>query len=139
MSDIPTGTLIYNLELRPKGGSKLIRAAGNYGTVMGKSKKGWILVKLPSKEVREFLPTCWATIGKVSNPENKFVRLGKAGAKSWRGRRPKVRASAMNPVDHPFGGGEGKASLGRPNKLRGKRTRKKNKPSNKFIALSSSS
>jgi large subunit ribosomal protein L2 len=134
LSDIPNGTLIYNLELRPKGGSKLIRAAGNYGTVMGESKRGWVLVKLPSKEVREFLPTCWATIGKVSNPENKFVRWGKAGVKSWKGRRPKVRIAAMNAVDG--GGGEGKKGKGKPNKKMGKKTRKANKPSNKFIILS---
>ena len=79
MRDIPIGTFIHNLELRPRGGGKLIRGAGTYGIVMGKSANGWIQVKLPSGEVREFLPDCQATIGKVSNPENKFVRRGKAG------------------------------------------------------------
>lgn len=136
LGDIPAGTFIHNLELRPRGGGKLIRGAGTYGTVVGKSANGRCQVKLPSGEVREFLPDCQATIGKVSNPENKFARRGKAGRSRWEGNRPKVRGAAMNPVDHPHGGGEGKAPEGMPNKKRGKKTRKKNKPSNKFIIRS---
>jgi len=134
LQDIPAGTSIHNLELRPKGGGKLIRAAGTYGTVMGKSTNGRCQVKLPSGEVREFLPDCQATIGEVSNPENKFVRQGKSGRNRWKGSRPKVRRAAMNAVDG--GGGEGKKGKGKPNKWMGVRTRKKNKPSNKLIIRS---
>lgn len=134
---IPAGTFIHNVELKPGKGGQLVRSAGSSAQVMGKDETGrYILVRLASKEIRKILAPCRATIGQVSNEENKNVKLGKAGRNRWRGKRPTVRASAMNPVDHPYGGGEGKTGLGRPDITRGKRTRKKKKLSNKYIVRS---
>lgn len=140
---IPKGTPIHNLESRPQEGGKLLRSAGAYGEITGEMwRKGqeYRSVKLSSKEVKLFLATCRATVGKVSNSEARLVRLGKAGRNRWRGIRPTVRGSAMNPCDHPHGGGEQKAGIGRPSPLSpwgkktlGKKTRKKNKLSNKYI------
>lgn len=138
---IPINTPIHNLELTPKKGGQLIRGAGTYAEIIGKEEGNrYVLVKLMSKEVRKVLTTCRASIGKVSNSEANLVRLGKAGRSRWSGVRPTVRGSAMNPVDHPHGGGEGKSGIGHPSPLSpwgkktlGKKTRKKNKLSNKYI------
>jgi large subunit ribosomal protein L2 len=141
LSNIPVNIPIHNLELKPKKGGQLIRGAGTYAEIIGKEEGNkYVLVKLMSKEVRKILATCRATIGKVSNSEANLVKLGKAGRSRWQGIRPTVRGSAMNPCDHPHGGGEQKAGIGRPSpmspwgkKTLGKKTRKKNKPSNKYI------
>jgi len=138
---IPINTPIHNLELKPKKGGQLLRGAGTYGEIIGKEQGSkYVLVKLMSKEVRKILIDCRATIGKVSNSEANLVRLGKAGRSRWLGIRPTVRGTAQNAVDHPHGGGEGKAGIGRPSPLSpwgkktlGKKTRKKNKLSNKYI------
>lgn len=141
LSYIPLNMPIHNLELKPKKGGQIIRSAGTYAEIIGKDESSkYVLVKLMSKEVRKVLATCRATIGKVSNSEANLVKLGKAGRSRWRGIRPTVRGSAMNPNDHPHGGGEQKAGIGHPSPLSpwgkktlGKKTRKKNKPSNKYI------
>jgi len=141
LSCIPINISIHNLELKPKKGGQLLRSAGTYGEIIGKEPGSkYVLVKLMSKEVRKVLASCRATIGKVSNSEANLVKVGKAGRNRWKGIRPTVRGSAMNPVDHPHGGGEGKAGIGRPSPLTpwgkktlGKKTRKKNKLSNKYI------
>lgn len=136
---IPVGTQIYNVELGPGQGSKLVRSAGNYAEVLAHDEK-WTNLKLPSKEIRRVLSSGWASVGQVSNEEHSQVTFGKAGRSRHRGIRPTVRGSAMNPVDHPYGGGEGKAKRGtkRPkdkwgNITGGRKTRKKKKYSNKFI------
>ena len=137
LSDIPEGTSIYNLEFRPNRGGKLVRAAGESAVILSKTEE-FAQVKLPSGEVRLFLLRCQANVGQVSNPEHRFVSLGKAGRKRRMGIRPTVRGVAMNPVDHPLGGGEGKSSGGRPTvtpwgKPEGIRTRNKKKESEKHI------
>ena len=138
---IPSNVFIHNLELKPKNGGELIRSAGTYAEIIGREENSkYVLVRLKSKEVRKVLVDCRATIGKVSNSEANLVKLGKAGRSRWRGIRPTVRGSAMNPNDHPHGGGEGKAPIGHKSPLSpwgkktlGKKTRKRRKPSNKFI------
>jgi len=138
LRNIPVGTVIHNVELKPKKGAQLIRSAGASGQLMAKEGK-YAQIKCPSNEVRMVLLDCYATIGQVSNIDHENRSLGKAGKTRWLGRRPKVRGVAMNPVDHPLGGGEGKSSGGRhpvtpwgvPTK--GFKTRDKNKPSNKYI------
>jgi large subunit ribosomal protein L2 len=138
LRNIPVGTVIHNVELKPKKGAQLIRSAGASGQLMAKEGK-YAQIKCPSNEVRMVLLDCYATIGQVSNIDHENRSLGKAGKNRWLGRRPKVRGVAMNPVDHPLGGGEGKSSGGRhpvtpwgvPTK--GFKTRDKNKPSNKYI------
>ncbi len=138
LRNIPLGTLVHNVELKPKKGAQLIRSAGAYGQLMAK-EGNYAQIKFPSNEVRMVLLDCHATVGQVSNPDHENITLGKAGKTRWLGRRPKVRGVAMNPVDHPLGGGEGKSSGGRhpvtpwgvPTK--GFKTRNKNKPSNKHI------
>lgn len=137
LKKIPVGTIVHNVELKPKKGVQLARSAGTYAQVIGRDA-GYIQLRLSSGELRAILGECRATIGAVSNPDQKNVSLGKAGRSRWLGRRPTVRGVAMNPVDHPHGGGEGKTSGGRhpvtpwgvPTK--GKKTRGK-KPSDKFI------
>ncbi|CAJ0914584.1 1306_t:CDS:2 [Entrophospora sp. SA101] len=125
---IPVNTPIHNLELKPKKGGQLLRSAGTYGEIVGKEEGNkYVLVKLMSKEVRKVLANCRATLGKVSNSEANLVRLGKAGRSRWRGIRPTVRGSAMNPVDHPHGGGEQKAGIGHPSPL--KKANQENKKS----------
>jgi large subunit ribosomal protein L2 len=115
---IPLNAPIHNLEIKKGKGGQLVRAAGTYAEIVGKEENSkYVLVKLPSKEVRKVLADCRATIGKVSNSEAGLVRLGKAGRSRWRGIRPTVRGSAMNPVDHPHGGGEQKAGIGHPSPL----------------------
>ncbi|MDR2366800.1 MAG: 50S ribosomal protein L2 [Deltaproteobacteria bacterium] len=138
LASIPLGTLVHNVEMKPGKGGQLARGAGNYAQLMAKEGT-YALLKLPSGETRKILSVCRATIGQVGNPDHNSVSLGKAGRKRHLGRRPHVRGVAMNPVDHPLGGGEGRSSGGRhpvspwgmPTK--GFKTRKKNKPSNKFI------
>ena len=137
MENIPVGTIVHNVELKPGAGGKLARAAGTYVQLVGKDA-GYAQLRLTSGEVRMVPATCMATIGSVSNPDNKNTNLGKAGRNRWRGRRPSVRGVAMNPVDHPHGGGEGRTSGGRHpvspwgKPTKGKRTRGK-KPSDKLI------
>ncbi len=138
LRNMPLGTQIHNVELRPGKGSQLVRSAGSYAQLMAKEGR-YAHVKLPSGEVRMILIDCQATVGQVGNVEHGNISLGKAGRKRWLGRRPKVRGVAMNPVDHPMGGGEGKSSGGRHpcspwgQPTKGFRTRKKRKVSNRYI------
>lgn len=136
---VPVGTFVYNIETRPGAGAKLARSAGNYAEVIA-NDQGYTQLKMPSGEVRKVLQTAWATVGEVSNEEHKLMTYGKAGRSRWKGIRPTVRGSAMNPVDHPFGGGEGRAGAGmrRPKNrwgkgIRGVKTRHTKKYSNKLI------
>ena len=112
LSDIPAGTDIHNIELTPNGGGKLVRSAGSSAQISG-NDENYCIVKLNSGEVRKIINTARATIGSVSNSEHQNIKIGKAGRNRWKGRRPSVRGVAMNPVDHPHGGGEGKTSGGR--------------------------
>lgn len=112
LADIPVGVEIHNLQLYPQSKSFLVRSAGTAAQILAK-EEGWAVVKLPSGEIRKFDLRCWATIGRVSNAEHKDISIGKAGRSRHMGRRPRTRAVAMNPVDHPMGGGEGKSSGGR--------------------------
>lgn len=137
MSEIPLGTVIHNIELQPGQGGKLVRSAGSFAQLLNRDGKHAI-IKLASGETRMVIATGMATIGSVSNPDHSLVRKGKAGANRWRGRRPRTRPVAMNPVDHPMGGGEGRASGGHPRsrnglKSKGYKTRTPKKYSNKFI------
>ena len=136
LRNIPVGTTVHAVELKPGGGAKMARSAGASTQVMAK-EGGYATLRLPSGETRMVLATCKATVGEVGNAEHELVQLGKAGRNRWKGKRPSVRGVAMNPVDHPLGGGEGKSSGGRhPTSPWGKkegRTRKKNKASNKMI------
>ncbi len=111
LRNIPIGTFVYNVELKPGQGAKLARAAGVNIEVLARDQ-GYIDLKMPSSEVRKVLETCWATIGSVSNEEHHLVTIGKAGRNRWKGIRPTVRGTAMNPVDHPHGGGEGRQGRG---------------------------
>jgi large subunit ribosomal protein L2 len=136
VKNIPLGTIIHNIELRPGEGGKLARSAGAYAQLVAKEEK-LCQIKLASSEVRYIPADCMATIGQVGNVEWENISIGKAGRNRWRGRRPHVRGVAMNPVDHPLGGGEGKSSGGRPavspwSKPEGKKTRR-NKATDKFI------
>jgi len=137
MSEIPFGTIIHNVELRPGQGAKLVRSAGSYAQLMSRDGK-FAIIKMPSGETRMILQACRATIGMVSNLDHNLESSGKAGRTRWMGRRPRVRGVAMNPVDHPMGGGEGKASGGHPRTRKGMpakgyKTRSKKKSSNKYI------
>ncbi len=137
LEKIPEGTPIHNLEMIPGKGGQLVRAAGTYATIMSKDEN-WIYVQLPSKEIRKFHHSCYATVGQVSNVDHENVTIGKAGRNRWLGRRPAVRGVAMNPVDHPHGGGEGRTKGKIPKTpwgkiARGVKTRKKRKPSDTFI------
>ena len=140
LKNVPVGTFIYNVELKPDGGAKLARSAGTYIQVTAQDE-GKTTLKMPSTEVRKVLDTCWASIGEASNEEHKLMKKGKAGRSRWLGIRPTVRGSAMNPVDHPHGGGEGRQgiSLRRGPKTRqgklayGVKTRKPKKYSNNMI------
>jgi large subunit ribosomal protein L2 len=136
---IPVGAFVYNIELKPKGGAKIARSAGIFAQVVA-NHEGYTHIKMPSSEVRRVPEACWATIGTVSNDEHHLVNFGKAGKSRWRGIRPTVRGTAMNPVDHPHGGGEGKQGRGtrRPKTKWGKitggrKTRSPKKYSNTFI------
>ena len=136
LRNIPTGTVVHAVELRPGGGAKMGRSAGAAVQLMSKEGK-YALVRLPSGEMRQVLLDCRATIGQVGNTEAELIKIGKAGRNSWKGKRPQSRGVVMNPVDHPLGGGEGRSSGGRhPVSPWGKpegRTRKKNKASDKYI------
>lgn len=140
MRNMPPGTFIHNIELHPGKGASLCRSAGTSAQLLGKQDK-YVTVKLPSGEVRMILGTCMATVGTTSNPEHFNTTLGKAGRNRWLGRRPQTRGVAMNPVDHPMGGGEGKASGGHPRSpwgqySKGKKTRNRKKMSSKYIVRS---
>ncbi len=138
MSKIPVGTVIHNIELTPGRGGQMARSAGTYAQLVAKENK-YALIKLPSGEVRKVLAANTASIGQVGNVEHENISMGKAGRNRWFGKRPQVRGVAMNPIDHPLGGGEGRSSGGRhpvspwgwPTK--GYKTRRKNKPSDKLI------
>jgi large subunit ribosomal protein L2 len=136
LRNIPTGTIVHAVELRPGGGAKMGRSAGTAIQLMSKEGK-YALVRLPSGEVRQVPLDCRATVGQVGNTEAELIKGGKAGRTRWRGQRPQSRGVVMNPVDHPLGGGEGRSSGGRhPVSPWGKpegRTRKKNKSSDKYI------
>ncbi|MCP4305200.1 MAG: 50S ribosomal protein L2 [bacterium] len=136
LRNIPTGTTVHAVEMRPGGGAKMGRAAGTAIQLMSK-EGGYALVRLPSGEMRQVELSCKATVGQVGNPDAELVKIGKAGRNRWKGKRPQSRGVAMNPVDHPLGGGEGRSSGGRhPTSPWGKvegRTRKKNKASDKYI------
>ena len=133
------GTVIHNIELKPGKGAQLVRSAGNGAQLMAKEEK-YAQVRLPSGEVRKVLMVCRATVGEVGNADHSNIQIGKAGRKRHMGWRPTVRGSVMNPNDHPHGGGEGKAPVGRKSPVTpwgkpalGYKTRKKNKPSDKYI------
>ena len=138
LKKIPVGTLLHNIELNPGRGGQLCRAAGTYAQLVAKEGK-YALLRLPSGEVRNVLATCLATVGQVGNVMHENISIGKAGRNRWLGNRPKVRGVAMNPVDHPLGGGEGKSSGGRHpvtpwgKPTKGYKTRNKKKPSSKLI------
>jgi large subunit ribosomal protein L2 len=137
MSEIPFGTVIHNVELRPGQGAKLVRSAGSYAQLMSRDGK-FAIIKMPSGETRMILQTCKATVGMVSNIDHSLESSGKAGRERWLGRRPRVRGVVMNPVDHPMGGGEGRASGGHPRTrkgipAKGYKTRSKKKDTNKYI------
>jgi large subunit ribosomal protein L2 len=139
LRNIPVGTIIHNIELLPGKGGQIARSAGSYAQILSKDEK-YAQIKLPSGEIRLINLNCRATIGQVGNVDHENVQLGKAGRSRYLGRKPHVRGSAMNPVDHPHGGGEGKAPIGHPSPLSpwgkptlGKKTRKDKKPSSRFI------
>ncbi len=137
LSEIPLGTTIHNIELRPGQGANIARSAGTYAQLAARDGK-YATIKLPSGETRMILTTCLATIGSVSNSDHNLEVSGKAGRSRWLGRRPRTRAVAMNPVDHPMGGGEGRASGGHPRsrkglKSKGLKTRYLKKMSNRYI------
>lgn len=137
LSNIPLGTIIHNIELKPGRGAALARSAGTYAQLTARDGK-YATIKLPSGESRIALTACRATIGTVSNPDHSLERSGKAGRTRWKGRRPRVRGVVMNPVDHPMGGGEGRASGGHPRSRKGMpskgyKTRNAKKYSAKFI------
>ncbi len=137
LSKIPLGTIIHNIELRPGSGAAIARSAGAYAQLLAREGK-YATIKSPSGEMRMILVNCYATVGSVGNSDHMNVRLGKAGRNRWLGRRPRVRGVVMNPVDHPMGGGEGRASGGHPRSRKGLlakgfKTRDKKKYSNRLI------
>jgi large subunit ribosomal protein L2 len=137
LSDIPLGTIVHNIELQPGQGATLARSAGSYAQLVAREGR-YATIKLPSGELRMVLVNCYATVGTVSNSDHMNVKIGKAGRNRWLGKRPRVRGVAMNPVDHPMGGGEGKSSGGHPRSrkgllAKGLKTRSKKKHSEKLI------
>jgi large subunit ribosomal protein L2 len=137
LADLPFGTIIHNIELRPGQGAKMARSAGSYAQLVSREGK-YAIVKMPSGETRMILQACRATVGVVSNPDHVLERSGKAGRSRWLGRRPRTNAVRMNPVDHPMGGGEGRATGGHPRSrkgipAKGYQTRNKKKESSKLI------
>lgn len=139
LTNIPVGTFIHNIELKPGKGGQLVRSAGVSAQVLGKEGK-YVLVRLASGEVRMILATCRATVGQVGNEQHELINIGKAGRSRWLGKRPTVRGSVMNPNDHPHGGGEGRTPIGRKSPVSpwgkptlGYKTRKKTNKSDKFI------
>ena len=138
LKNIPTGSQIYNIEINPGKGGQIVRAAGQFASLLSKEEK-YVTIQLPSKEVRKVLSECFASIGALSLPEKSLIKFGKAGRKRWFGRRPRVRGLAMAPNAHPHGGGEGRSSIGLSGpkspwgkSTLGKKTRK-SKPSDKLI------
>ena len=139
LENIPLGTAVHNIEIRPGQGGQIVRAAGTYAQIIAK-EGNLITLKLPSSEVRTINKKCYATIGQIGNIECNNITIGKAGRTRWLGKRPKVRGVVMNPIDHPHGGGEGRSPIGKPRPLTpwgkpalGQKTRKKRKYSNKYI------
>lgn len=140
IKNIPVGTFIHDIELQPNQGGKIVRAAGSFAIVMA-NEAGKTNIKLPSGEIRVLQDICYATIGQISNPEHNTIVIGKAGRNRWKGIRPTVRGTAMNPCDHPHGGGEGRSGIGLRRgpktpwgkQARGVKTRRRKKWSNKFI------
>nr|YP_010618927.1 Ribosomal protein L2 [Deltalsia parasitica]WAX02940.1 Ribosomal protein L2 [Deltalsia parasitica] len=139
LEKIPLGTAVHNIELKPKKGGQIVRAAGTYAQIVAK-ESNLITLKLPSSEVRTISNKCYATIGQVGNIDHNNIKIGKAGRKRWLGKRPKVRGVVMNPIDHPHGGGEGKSPIGKPRPVTpwgkpalGQKTRKKKKYSSIYI------
>ena len=137
LSEIPFGTIIHNVELRPGQGAKMARSAGSYAQLMSRDGK-YAILKMPSGETRMVLQACKATIGMVSNVDHNLEKSGKAGRSRWLGRRPRVRGVVMNPVDHPMGGGEGRATGGHPRSrkgipAKGYKTRSKKNASDRYI------
>jgi large subunit ribosomal protein L2 len=137
MNEMPLGSTIHAIEMSPGKGAALARSAGTYGTLTSKEGR-YVVVKLPSGETRRILANCKATIGTTSNPDHGLEVMGKAGRNRWKGRRPRVRGVAMNPVDHPMGGGEGRQSGGHPRSrtgvmAKGQKTRNNKKYSSKLI------
>ncbi|HEY4566927.1 50S ribosomal protein L2 [Planococcaceae bacterium Storch 2/2-2] len=139
LANIPMGTTIHNIELKPGRGGQLVRSAGASAQVLGREGK-YVIVRLQSGEVRMILATCRATVGQVGNEQHELINIGKAGRSRWLGKRPAVRGSVMNPNDHPHGGGEGRTPIGMPSPVTpwgkptlGYKTRKRSKHSNKFI------
>jgi large subunit ribosomal protein L2 len=137
LENVPLGTFVHAIEMKPGKGAQMARSAGTYAQVTAREGK-YVSLKLPSGEVRLVPGRCRATIGTTSNPDHMNIDLGKAGRRRWLGVRPKTRGVAMNPIDHPMGGGEGKASGGHPRSpkgvpAKGYKTRKRNKPSDKYI------
>ena len=140
LSNMIVGTFVYNVELKHKGGAKVARSGGDYAEILAK-EGGYVDLKMPSSETRKVPANAWASIGEVSNNENRLVNLGKAGRSRWLGIRPTVRGTAMNPVDHPHGGGEGRQGRGRRRAIsyygkptgKGQKSRRAKKYSNKFI------
>ncbi|MFM2361505.1 MAG: hypothetical protein RLZZ316_407 [Bacteroidota bacterium] len=137
MKNMPLGTVIHNIELQPGQGGKMARSAGSSAQLANKEEK-YAVLKMPSGELRKVLVNCYATVGVVSNSDHNLQSMGKAGRNRWKGIRPRTRGVAMNPVDHPMGGGEGKSSGGHPRSRTGKyakgeKTRKRDKGSNKLI------
>ncbi len=138
LKNIPAGTTVHNIEMKPLKGGQIARGAGTGAQIMAK-EGNYVTLRMPSGEMRLILDRCFATIGEVGNVEHENITLGKAGRTRWMGRKPKVRGVAMNPVDHPMGGGEGRSSGGRHpstpwgKPTKGYRTRKKRNPSDKFI------
>lgn len=141
LKNIPIGMFIHNIEMKPGKGGQLARSAGVFAQLVGLDER-YAQIKLPSGEIRNILNTCYATIGRVSNPDHENIMLGKAGRARWLGIRPQTRGMAMNPIDHPNGGGEGRSKSGGGRQhprspwgqlAKGLKTRKKNKPSDKYI------
>lgn len=140
MMNMPPGTFIHNIEMTPGKGAQICRSAGTVAQLIAKTDR-YVTVKLPSGEVRMILGRCYATVGTTSNTDHFNTTLGKAGRNRWKGKRPQTRGVAMNPVDHPMGGGEGKASGGHPRSpwgqsAKGKKTRKRKKLSDRYIVRS---
>ncbi|MCG7343297.1 50S ribosomal protein L2 [Sporosarcina sp. ACRSL] len=139
LENIPMGSTIHNIELKPGKGGQLVRSAGTSAQLLGREGK-YVIIRLQSGEVRMVLATCRATIGQVGNEQHELINIGKAGRSRWMGKRPTVRGSVMNPNDHPHGGGEGRTPIGRPSPVTpwgkpalGYKTRKKNNKSDKLI------
>ncbi len=140
LKNIPVGTFVYNIEVKPLGGAKLVRSAGSYAEVIAQDE-GYSQIKMPSSEVRKIKDEAWASVGEVSNDENRLQNYGKAGRSRWKGIKPTVRGTAMNAVDHPHGGGEGRQGRGRRRAIsvygkptgKGQKSRRPKKYSNKLI------